>query len=1741
MMQMQRSSSLPGPGHASPPMSPTITHVSSRSPTPSPPERNGLPQLHRYQSRSPQRPVTSYKDLPSDGTKRWSSGQDSSRSPSPSPSPSSALDAPGAIDRSSTPKPHNQESIAPMKIPQPLLQDVSQYMNTQISAITAMTTNTSLEELAHLVRLSTYQEKKRSHSRIRLQRSLVSTALSARLARCGELAHRTLVDNFRTDEKKNFANLYNAIHDVRNSCDASRRFALLEPDFENGRPSISGAEDTGPMLNFMHEIPIRSRECLLNFLTQIRTNSDYLASRIASLTPTELSALTSFHQGLEAIDSVLPFHTRSKGYSASAHRNFSHVPSAVERLLSFQRHDPLSALIHTCFANSAGPDSLEDLRRTDVWATACARLITESKSGTDPFICSVLNVWTTMRDWSGRSNMEWYLMKILEDGAFLLEKAEDQAGTRIHVEPRNAKDSIAADEFYDAAVHGLFDIIDDPGAGGIPEGLIELGNAILRKLDPKRHGPTRRFLVSKWLFSVFLLNAIIHPESYGMMSEYHITEYGRQKILKEVAMRAQRLVVDMTWNKSSPPPAIKAHIENIMARFRSTRPSKSTTKLLPARSITSLRETAEVHPYLVLAPADLITMVNALFPERRPPSSFSTKDSHLSGLRSTASSVSGMSAISVLITQPPTRETLDTASIMSNSGSSTISDVTTSREPLLNETSSAQQRASSISMSSIRQHQRLSYYEDDGFELREALQEMSRALSSDTTSGACHPCAERWAVLFMTPDGQGLSSQMLHDEDGDDEEGTSSSDTDEDANGFRSDLDKDYHQLRSSILKLVEDYEIPESLDSRSESKTFSNRTSTLETPRRKYISKSKSLAQIQSRNPYRTRDQSPRLDKSSKTTETKHSKQRAETEAETPSVLISMLEAAESQCKAQSDFINAHLYWKTLRQLNQMSSTSLKKDGFASLLTILSRGPRDCIRRSTSAIEEYDAWLVWLKQSQERHDVTIESMMKRLKALRDKMWYVTDVRNSAAYEGARNIAIALKCMVSPKKVLHLEKSNARSRNIPKPLANNFLLKTEAQVMDMMAASEDQGGPNKLSDEQAEKTLRWLSQFGIENFCKGEERIHRFSLEIEECINKLVGDNLMEGPVLWSSELFNRDKRILDSGKQKGDLSFNSFGSLNLSGDDMSDTDSIRRGLRSTDFNRPGFHDLRAMSTRNTSQQSFSSGRFNTLRINPPGDLMDSQDYFGMASPVLTIDSATTFWSPFQTRAQSPTTSVSSHRPDTASSTNETVMLKDDHLNAAKQRFLTDLKQTLTSLLLSDLGTLVFARGSETDSWFSGSIGQDCIERKDRADRRARRKSRKRVIEKKKSFGDLRGAQKIDQLPMERQESLGEKVDKSSTSSNKSLPEAGASENRSTAGSSSTSDSVSTRPRKGTMRATKESDNLEFPYKMAFQRLLRMFSVHPNPYAKLNALYELEHLIIAYLTPSTTRRHRIRQEPVPTSPQSPEISHHNAFGATDATATAPRAKTLEEAIDNCKERRSHTLGQTECPLPINRNDERYSSSNLPSPASTDMIVDVLQDLFRDPEMRPKTLFRDLQFIASFIPAATLDKTERGKAFWDAGLAALGLKQDVCRTLIEIADEIVVHYTQTRKTTTAVSDSSSLNGETMKYSMQDAANMWTITAKEGDPVAERELAIFYLTHPELVERITAPLSKPLETFKAQAMEMHQGKEAVVTERDRERSDPATMCVAYHWMELSALGGDELAKTYLRQREELNAIP
>jgi len=856
----------------------------------------------------------------------------------------------------------------------------------------------------------------------------------------------------------------------------------------------------------------------------------------------------------------------------------------------------------------------------------------------------------------------------------------------------------------------------------------------------------------------------------------------------------------------------------------------------------------------------------------------------------------------------------------------------------------------------------------------------------------------------------------------------------------------------------------------------------------------------------------------------------------ESNSVLVTMLETAMYQCQARSDFVNAHLYYKTLQTLRKLSSPSLIKNGYAALLNYFSRGPRDSLGKSANAIEEFEAWFVWLKQSQERHDAIIEDMILGLKNLRDKMWYITDVRNSASYEEARNVAMALKIMGQPTKTLDGKPIQPhRPRHLSKSSTNNFLLKTEAQLVDIMAASQDFGGPNKLSDDQSDITMKWLNKYSVENFCKGEERIHRFCLEVDKCVNKLVAENMMDGPVLWSSELYRRDKELLDSGRQKGDLFLTGVGTLSIAGDEEYETQG-RPCSRSLDFaQRPSQNSLRSVSGRNGSQQSFD--------LSPWGrNPTDSPEYFGASSPVLTIDTTATFWSPFQTQAQSPT-STTSIRPRTASSSKGTVMLKQSaSVNEDKRRFLLDLKQALTGLLLSDLGTMVFSHGSETDAWFSGDLGEDCMHRREEEDR-----LRKKQIARKKSMKNIRTKGHTDPRagPLE---TLGRTERSQAAPPVATFQHAAASDSHQSAGEHSSTSSDATSRSSG-ISAAKKSGLLEFPYNVAFRRLLNKFATHPNPFSKLHALYELELLIIASLSSRSGRSYNNRRDTLPAVPQSPTLGAMPELSSREPATHTNRAQNLEEAIANCEERRSHTMGQDRAGATTPQ-IYRSGTRSPVGPPSTDLIVEVMQGLFRDSDIRPKTLFRDLQYIASFVPAQMLDKTARGKAFWDVGLAALGLKQDVCNVMVKIVNEIVTQNSKRdpivqqpnsnefEKTSTTSNPSvvPSADEPALRYTMEDAARMLLITAKEGDAVAERELAIFYLTSPELLNRTVLPLTKPREVFKTELL--NQERKA---SQDPARSDPMTMCVAYHWMEQSKRGGDQLATQYLRARADFESIP
>jgi hypothetical protein len=300
---------------------------------------------------------------------------------------------------------------------------------------------------------------------------------------------------------------------------------------------------------------------------------------------------------------------------------------------------------------------------------------------------------------------------------------------------------------------------------------------------------------------------------------------------------------------------------------------------------------------------------------------------------------------------------------------------------------------------------------------------------------------------------------------------------------------------------------------------------------------------------------------------------------------------------------------------------------------------------------------------------------------------------------------------------------------------------------------------------------------------------------------------------------------------------------------------------------------------------------------------------------------------------------------------------------------------------------------------------------------------------------------------------------------------------------------------KRTRLAGSRSRCLNFDYEHAFSSMFEAFTIDSNPYAKLRHLNKIQKLIRPYLAQRN-------------------LSSDAILSEADTSTKLPRSLAGKHA----------------------------------SPGS-DILTDGFYILFCQRNIRPSAIFRDLQYIASLLPSSTLDSSSQGQAFWNAAVAAIRLKSEARKKLVEMADSIIDYHTnnrghgrtastaqQQRDSATFTAPSRTPSAELIAhYSMADAAHLLQITAREGDPAAQRELATLYLTHPELMDHVIAPFASPGEVFKDEL----EGKWK--RDRDPERCDPRTMCVAHHWMVLGAKGGDALAREFLRQREEMERLP
>jgi hypothetical protein len=748
-----------------------------------------------------------------------------------------------------------------------------------------------------------------------------------------------------------------------------------------------------------------------------------------------------------------------------------------------------------------------------------------------------------------------------------------------------------------------------------------------------------------------------------------------------------------------------------------------------------------------------------------------------------------------------------------------------------------------------------------------------------------------------------------------------------------------------------------------------------------------------------------------------------------------------------RGDRVNARYWHNALKHLQDHYPVSNLACNDTQALT----PPLQSSRKGQSLLEiditRYENEVLELKDLYAGQTRMTSQSLARLDKLRNKFWYMVDVVNSNIYEDAKNIASALNSIA----VSLLSPSETTSENSDTvSLAGSILSQSSRETVGMLKAPGEHGGPRKLSDMQVDMIRKWLKRSNIENFCKGEERIHRFCMEIKLLAKRLAGENVNDSPVLWLSELFTKEKSLcFDSGNPLL-LGFSGMGTPSVRSETMSSMYQSSRGAIHglEQGSRIASYDAQSSPARKSSFHSLGSSRIRTDVQPPDGSSTNgSPDRAYSSTASDTVSSLASLWSPAAAQSQSATSVSTRSRPPSTYNDIESAKLADQTARE-KNKFLEDLQQDLTCLLLSDLGCPVWSYGSETDAWLVSASGDARVLHRMRQRHTSARllSAREPVVKPKKKPGR----------------------------------------------SSSVTPSAKKEVHENSREAPSASTLLEpFAYMEAYQTLLERCSQHIDPVEKLQAIYDMKLLVVTEMEDASSSELR---RPA-----------HSPERASRAWRSAPSS------------RRSSFDPSRSLNVPSRSTSKGRPSAEGMRPTS---FVSMLQTILE--KLKPKTLFRDLQYISVFVQQETLNKTERGNALTDFGLAALAYKAGIAQAMVDVADRV---FAQGSSRPTSTAESLSL----LEPKYADASTFLLIAAREGNAVAQREVAGLYLTHVEMKQVISLPLTFSGETFKK---ENEWQKKA----HEERRISSQAMCLALHWMQQAAANGDKIAKEKLKKREE-----
>ncbi|ORY78997.1 hypothetical protein BCR37DRAFT_414757 [Protomyces lactucae-debilis] len=1567
----------------------------------------------------------------------------------------------------------------------------------------------SIHQLAKKVRRRRFQEHTLHARSSDLHHHSQGLALLTRLSVRMRSAHRLLSDYIRVDAKREFADQYAAL--------------MTEADALIDRVESRDRTDDASWLLKLDSV---TQSALLHFLLKIRNQPLWVAQCIAASTPAAVNLLTS---SLETL-STASLREPCKAQDATQ-------PPA--------RRDALSLLLFGVFAQP-GAFASEDAARFNLGASSLASLLQQSSAAHGRLCLAIMNQFADAYGWEAHNSFELLLMSLLQSGTKLLHRQEARHAAHQRANQQRffhlySKRDEAEEEFFAIAVRDVFRLLDGDDDAGIPAGALHLARLVMRQLPDSQRAMAETFVVQEWYFGHFLGRILKTPESAHLLHDYYISSMQRQSILEVLHQRILGFCSPVTPRvaqhtvRPTGAAEMDTHYLSITARFFA-QPSDDTARVVGDAPVLRPAETFSdaATPTFYLSATDLQTLASCLLPasQQRVPS-------------------------------PPAPMT-STNRAQNNSVHST-----TSSKPSVPARGRAWALLELVTGSDVSSTP--GNVEDEGLSMRVGEE---KRVSEPQDPFITNTQRAMTALALLFPEQQSMLDHRLDIIQATNKDGLCvATSTMTEPLQRRYDIDG---LVKNAIYKLIDHADLGKPAQRRSTLDYFAQHRST------------GPFSGVETRSPSSTGG----------------------------SQLLQLLVTAAQRALSKRDYVLSELYHQAYNHLQAKTGTPEAADDYSPLLYSLLEEEESLLEQQMDLLEQKEALAAYAHDCKRRLQQRIDDEIQLINKLRLKMWYMSDVRRSKVWQQAWEVCKCLHRM-RPAEVrplgsvaeagsfsmsgqLHSQsrerRSNRYSRELRQQHAGQFtgLYPVDHELLDALAVPVDQGGHNKLSGSQAELVLQWMRNLDIHNFCTAEERLHRLCYEVDDLIRRiLISRSSVQDSVqtlefedaahslLWSFELFSYESGLFHIPKNTRPP-FSFFEQLQQSVEE-STIGLPRRGSAG---------DLLSLSRTAARQRGNSVGSIDNPRSRSRTRVsIASENDLSLPSPERQIPTASSF-----AAASQPL-----HRQISMTSTTGSAAVECDELGA--REFLLQTRIGLTSLLLSDMAELLFYEGSETDEWHNTELVDAVLTAKKRQEDSAKERVTTEAILR---ATQLTTAQMTERGPMPakvnmqtvpkrpphgrmKSASLSHLLTGGGTSASLKSSPAPPSidldnlrstgpilDRTSSSGSALDPSSPFTSSPRSPLRIhaslSRRAQPRQFPNARAYRELFQRFSAHPSPYEKLRTLYEFEVLVVSALSASGKDEAGKLPKMAAQMPQSPLLPQGHAISPSLAMfKDVLGADTNPGSVENGV--RPVLPMQNTQPL-FNTSPHGsigQATSNGASKPGTDMIVEEMTRILKQAELRPKTLFRDLQYIATFIPSSILNMTDEGKVFWDFGLAALSVKHDTVEALTKCA-ESTLQCAEARRVEALQVNAATQAAEASDFTTADATAMLTIAAKERNVVAMRELALSLVPTDRgrvNVPIMLPPLSNPVEIFAGTTDSLGAGRRPLSRANSLSSSVSSAytpslpqfapagglgihfadashtvsaskgslmrMKAAVAWLELAAAEGDVVAINHLRQRQ------